>query len=321
MNLTTLLDTLLGSGNSVLADNGLIRDNAVPSFWHRVALRRRAQRIEVALRASLAAGSFTLNYQPIFDQFGRIVEVEGLLRAQHPLLKSIGPSDYIPVAEERGLILPIGEQVLRMACDRLSEWRAAGLDGVHLAVNVSCIQMVSPNFAERVLEIFAEHQVPPGILHLELTETTLLRDTPPLVAQMRALAEAGVAFSIDDFGTGYSTLERLAKLPISTMKIDQSFVREIDYNNRALGIVRAMADLARHLHLDLIAEGVERTEQLEILNAIGCHKFQGYLLGRPMAAEQVLALMLDGKKKRLAEAERGDGPMLTPPPPMLPAMA
>lgn len=245
----------------------------------------------------MASGGFSLSYQPIFDREGRVVEVEALLRAHHPLLERIGPGEYVPIAEETGLILPIGENVLRMACERLSKWRSLGLDTVHLAVNVSCIQMVSFGFGERALSIFAEHAIPPEVLHLELTETTLLRDTPPLEAQMQLLAEAGVAFSIDDFGTGYSTLERLAKLPISTMKIDQSFVREIEHNNRALGIVRAMADLARHLNLDLIAEGVERAEQVTMLTAIGCHKFQGYYFSRPISAEQVLALMLEFKKK------------------------
>jgi EAL domain-containing protein (putative c-di-GMP-specific phosphodiesterase class I) len=297
MKIATLLDTLLRPGETLYRERARESNPAIRSTWHRASERRKSREIETALRATLDSEGFSLSYQPIFDQKSRVVEVEALLRARHPLLELIGPGGYIPVAEETGLILPIGERVLRMACERLHDWRTSGLDAVHLAVNVSCIQMVNPGFAERALAIFAEYGIPPQVLHLELTETTLLRDTPPLEAQMRLLAAAGVAFSIDDFGTGYSTLERLAKLPISTMKIDQSFVREIEQNQRALGIVRAMADLARHLNLDLIAEGVERAEQVTMLLAIGCHKFQGYYFSRPVQGDEVLALMLDPKRE------------------------
>lgn len=297
MKIASLFETLLKPRRTFSAANRRDADPATPFRNRRAFAHRRSREIEAALRSSLANGEFSLSYQPIFDHEGGVVEVEALLRAQHPLLDRIGPGEYIPVAEETGLILPIGELVLRMACERLSVWRASGLDAVHLAVNVSCIQMVSPGFAERALNIFAEYGIPPQVLHLELTETTLLRDTPPLEAQMGMLAVAGVAFSIDDFGTGYSTLERLAKLPISTMKIDQSFVREIENNERALGIVHAMADLARHLNLDLIAEGVERAEQVTMLKAIGCHKFQGYFFSRPVSAEQILAVMLNSGRK------------------------
>lgn len=313
MKIATLFETLLRSESALAPDDQRESESPVPSLSHRLSLLRKNREIEAALRATLAADEFSLSYQPIFDRERRVVEVEALLRAQHPLLARIGPAAYIPVAEETGLILAIGEHVLRMACDRLSEWRDRGIDSVHLAVNVSCIQMVSPGFADRVLAIFAEHAIPPEVLHLELTETTLLRDTPPLVAQMQILAQAGVAFSIDDFGTGYSTLERLATLPISTMKIDQSFVREIEHNSRALGIVRAMADLARHLSLDLIAEGVEDAEQVKILSQIGCHKFQGYFFSLPLSAEEILALMLEAKKKA-PDSDRGIIPVFTPPP-------
>jgi EAL domain-containing protein (putative c-di-GMP-specific phosphodiesterase class I) len=315
----TLLETVLGSGSAFALDESRDADGAVPSFRSRLSRHRKAREIEAALRAALAGNRFSLSYQPIFDQERRVVEVESLLRAQHPLLARIGPGEYISIAEKTRLILPIGERVLRMACARLQDWRSRGLDRVHLAVNVSCIQMVSPGFAESVLAIFAEHEIPPGLLHLELTETTLLRDTPPLEAQMKMLAEAGVAFSIDDFGTGYSTLERLAKLPISTMKIDQSFVREIEHNSRSLGIVRAMTDLARHLHLDLIAEGVEHAEQVKILAGIGCHKFQGYYFSRPVSGDEILALMLQaGKEGPGPDNANGTG---RTPPPSLPEVA
>jgi EAL domain-containing protein (putative c-di-GMP-specific phosphodiesterase class I) len=310
MKIATLFESLLKPGKAYSRGSRWEANPAVPSRGLQRSLHRRTREIESALRAALTSGGFSLHYQPIFDKAGRIVEVEALLRAQHPLLARIGPGEYIPIAEETGLILPIGELVLRMACERLSKWRSLGLDTVHLAINVSCIQMVSPGFAERALSIVREHAIPPEVLHLELTETTLLRDTPPLEAQMRLLAEAGVAFSIDDFGTGYSTLERLAKLPISTMKIDQSFVREIEHNQRALGIVRAMTDLARHLSLDLIAEGVERAEQVTMLAAIGCYKFQGYYFSRPVSPEEILAVMLERKNNA---RELGEGAQVRPP--------
>ena len=313
MKIATLFETLLRSESALAPDDQRESESPVPSLSHRLSLLRKTREIEAALRDTLAAGGFSLSYQPIFDQRGAVVEVEALLRAQHRLLSRIGPAEFIPVAEETGMILPIGEHVLRMACARLSQWRSCGLDQVHLAVNVSCIQMVNPGFAERVLDIFSEHGIPPHVLHLELTETTLLRDTPPLVAQMQLLAQAGVAFSIDDFGTGYSTLERLASLPISTMKIDQSFVRELEHNHRALGIVQAMADLARHLKLDLIAEGVEDAEQVRILSQIGCHKFQGYFFSPPVSADAILALMLESKKKA-HDSDCDILPVYTPPP-------
>ncbi len=313
MKIATLFETLLRSESALVHGDRSGSEGAAPSLQQRHSLRRKTREIEAALRDTLAACEFSLSYQPIFDQHGAVVEVEALLRARHPLLARIGPAEYIPVAEETGMILAIGEQVLRMACARLSHWRLCGLDKVHLAVNVSCIQMMNPGFAERVLAIFARYSIPPEVLHLELTETTLLRDTPPLMAQMQLLAQAGVAFSIDDFGTGYSTLERLATLPISTMKIDQSFVREIEHNRRALAIVHAMADLARHLNLDLIAEGVEDAEQVRILAQIGCHKFQGYFFSPPVSAEEILALMLESKKKA-PESDCGSLPVYTPPP-------
>jgi EAL domain-containing protein (putative c-di-GMP-specific phosphodiesterase class I) len=300
MSSATLFENLVNLGSAIWRD-----DRAVPSpeerwshassvVWQRLSGLWSANAIERALRRCLARGKFFLHFQPIFQQDGRIVEVEALLRTHDPLLQRIGPAEYIPIAEESGLILPVGEQVLRLACARLSEWRSSGVDSVRMAVNVSCIQLLSPSFAERAVSIFTEYSIPPGLLHMELTETTLLRDTIPLTAQMQKLAEAGVSFSIDDFGTGYSSLDRLSKLPISTMKIDQTFVREIDQNSRALGIVQALADLARHLHLDLIAEGVESAGQIEALSVIGCRKFQGFLLSRPLPPDAVLALMLAG---------------------------
>jgi EAL domain-containing protein (putative c-di-GMP-specific phosphodiesterase class I) len=314
MSSATLFENLLNLSSALWRDGNprsrteKRKERAKSLIWLRLNKLRNASRVESALRRSLARGKFYLHYQPIFDQRGRVVEVEALLRADDPVLQSMGPGEYIPIAEETGLILPLGEKVLRRACARLAEWRSSGLEQVRLAINVSCIQLLSPSFAERAVNIFAEHGIPPGRVHLELTETTLLRDTAPLTAQMQKLADAGVRFSIDDFGTGYSSLDRLSKLPISTLKIDQSFVKEITENSRTLGIVKALADLARHLHLDLIAEGVERSEQIAALAKIGCHKFQGYLLSRPLAPEMILGLMLAGRQTGPGNAGSGAEP-------------
>lgn len=298
MNTASLMWKFLGLDRT-RKDANIDAGTAVSGGWHQAAseLDRQllavpdASPVETALRKALAHDLFFLDYQPIFDLEGKVIEVEALLRSHEPVLQKIGPAGYIPVAEESKLIFPIGERVLLMACSSLAEWRSLGLHDVTLAVNVSCMQLVSPGFAEFALRVFEEHQLPPSAIHMEITETILMRDTSAMLAQMTMLAEAGVCFSIDDFGTGYSTLERLSRLPISTMKIDQTFIREIHSNSRMSRMIGGIVELARHLGLDVIAEGVETQEQFELLRAIGCEKFQGYLFARPMGASRMRGLL------------------------------
>ncbi len=266
-------------------------DEAVSQLDRQPVIALDANPIEAALRKALADDSFYLDFQPVFDLGGKVTEVEALLRSQEPLLQKTGPYGYIRVAEESNLILRVGERVLLMACRSLAEWRKLGLEGITMAVNVSCMQLVSPGFGAFALGLLKEHGIPPSAIHMEVTETTLTRDVTSMLAEMTLLVEAGVCFSIDDFGTGYSTLERLSRLPVSTMKIDQSFVREMQGNSRMCATIRGMVDLAGHLGLNVIAEGVETQAQFELLQGAGCRKFQGYLFSRPVGTEQIRELL------------------------------
>jgi EAL domain-containing protein (putative c-di-GMP-specific phosphodiesterase class I) len=299
MNANALMGKFLSLGRA--RNNGKLNVNPVLSGgWDQTVshLDRQpvialdANPVEAALRKALVNDSFFLDFQPIFDLGGKVTEVEALLRSREPLLQKIGPSGYIRVAEESNLILRVGERVLLMACRSLAEWRRLGLESVTMAVNVSCLQLVSPGFARFALGLFEEHRIPAATIHMEVTETKLARDTTSMLAEMSLLAEAGVCFSIDDFGTGYSTLERLSRLPVSTMKIDQSFVREMQDNSRMCLTIRGMVDLARHLGLNLIAEGVETQAQFDLLRAAGCEKFQGYLFSRPVGTPQIRELLV-----------------------------
>ncbi|MEK6398221.1 MAG: bifunctional diguanylate cyclase/phosphodiesterase, partial [Terriglobus sp.] len=243
--------------------------------------------IEAALRQALSTGLLQVYYQPIYNTEGHLARVEALVRGTQDYLLKAGPGVFIPIAEESGLILPLGQWVLNESCRQIAEWRTMDVPPFELAVNVSARQLVQPNFAEKVLQTLAYHKLPPQILHLELTETTLMNDFSSMIHSMKRLAEAGVLFSIDDFGTGYSSLARLSELPISTVKIDRSFVLKLMDNAPAVGIVRAIVHMSRHLNLEIVAEGVENAEQIRILRELGCDLFQGFYLGRPLAPQEL----------------------------------
>ena len=239
--------------------------------------------LEGELRKAVAAGQFMLHYQPQVDEQHNVIGAEALLRWNHPVRGLVPPAEYIAIAEETQMILPIGDWVLDAACAQLAAWgaepRAAGLT---LAVNVSPLQFQQPQFAEQVRAAIARHGIPAERLKLELTETMLQGDLERTIVTMRTLKEEGVQFSLDDFGTGYSSLQYLKQLPLDQLKIDRSFVRDIvtDPNDKA--IVVTIIAIARHLGLDVIAEGVESREQLEALRECGCGRYQGYLFGKPV---------------------------------------
>jgi diguanylate cyclase (GGDEF)-like protein/PAS domain S-box-containing protein len=238
--------------------------------------------IESALREALVLGTMELAYQPIFHSSGEMVRVEALVRGTEECLRKSGPASFIQVAEESGLIIPLGSWVLEEGCRQMAQWRAQGLPEFHLAVNVSARQLVQEDFAEQVLHTLERHNLPPASLHLELTETTLMRDFNAVVRSMNRLAAVGVLFSIDDFGTGYSSLARLSDLPISTIKIDRSFILKLTDSEAATGIVRAIVYMGRHLKLEVVAEGVDRPEHIDALRSLGCHLYQGFYLSRPL---------------------------------------
>lgn len=277
------LDVLQQRSDSAMYSAKRMGGNRVMLANEEAALEARsAVDVEAALRSAITDSSLELYYQPIYDDRGRLARVEALVRGTGEYLQKAGPGVFIPIAEESGLILPLGNWVLDEACRQLSEWRNAGVPEFELAVNVSARQLVQTDFADRVLTTLERHLLVPRCLHLELTETTLMRDFTSMIRSMERLSDAGVRFSIDDFGTGYSSLARLSELPISTIKIDRSFVFKLNEGEIAIGIVRAIVHMSRHLKLEIVAEGVEEAQHIRVLRELGCDLFQGFYLGKPL---------------------------------------
>ncbi|HWH39303.1 MAG TPA: EAL domain-containing protein, partial [Usitatibacter sp.] len=256
-----------------------------------VAVKRRMT-MESALRRAVMSKDFVLHYQPQVDlRTGAIVALEALVRWQPPDGATIMPGDFIPLAEETGLIGELGEWVLHEACRQARAWQDAGMGLRRMAVNLSARQFADAGFLETVTRVLERTGLDPRALELEITETQVMSQTEPLMALLNKLSGMGVQLAIDDFGTGYSSLSYLKRLPIRKLKIDQSFVRDVtvDPNDRA--IVAAIINMARSLELVTIAEGVETHAQLELLQAAGCDVGQGYLFSRPATATALQALL------------------------------
>ena len=242
--------------------------------------------LENALRRALELNQLYLHYQPqVSLESGCVIGVEALLRWTHPELGEVAPADFIPVAEDSGMILPIGEWVLRSAARQMREWLDRGLSPLVMAVNLSAIQFRQANLPQLVSQILDEAGLPPGLLELELTEGVAMENPLEAIAVMNDLHERGVRMSIDDFGTGYSSLSYLKRFKVYKLKIDKSFVRDISRDPEDEAIVQAIIGLADSLGMQTIAEGVETDEQSVFLRAKGCNEAQGFLYGRPMMAE------------------------------------
>jgi len=242
--------------------------------------------LEVELRRGVREHQFLLLYQPQVDEVGRITGAEALVRWQHPQRGPVSPDEFIPLAEETGLILPLGRWVLETACAQLAAWAAqSDTARLALAVNVSPREFHHPDFARRVLETVEHTHANPEKLILEFTESLLLDDMGDAIAKMRALKARGVGLSLDDFGTGYSSLRYVKHLPLDQLKIDRSFVREVLTDPNDAAIARAILALGQSLGLAVIAEGVETEAQRCFLASNGCHAFQGNLYGQPGPAE------------------------------------
>jgi diguanylate cyclase (GGDEF)-like protein/PAS domain S-box-containing protein len=251
--------------------------------------------LENDLRKGLELGQFRLEYQPqIQARDGSITGMEALIRWQHPTRGLVLPDDFIPAAEESGLIVPIGEWVIRTACSQLKAWQLAGVAAPRVAVNLSARQLRTAGFFRVVAAIIAETGVSADMLELELTESILMEPDAQLVEELERLHELGVHFAIDDFGTGYSSLNYVKRLPIGTVKIDRSFVRGLAGNNSDAGIATAILAMARSLGLDVIAEGVETVEQRAFLQSARCPKLQGYLFGPPVSPEIMEGILRQG---------------------------
>ncbi len=251
--------------------------------------------LEDELRRAIERQQFQLHYQIQVDRDLRPFGAEALIRWLHPERGTISPVQFIPLAEETGLILPIGLWVLETACAQIRAWgQDARTRELTLAVNVSARQFRQADFVAQVRAAVQRHAIKPRLLKLELTESLLQENIEETIAIMNALSDTGVQFSLDDFGTGYSSLQYLKRLPLDQLKIDQSFVRDLASNSSDIAVVRATIAMARSLELDVIAEGVETEEQRHLLLKNGCTYYQGYLFGRPVPIEQFEASLRQG---------------------------
>ena len=239
--------------------------------------------LELRLRHALEANEFVLYFQPQIDaQSGELIGAETLIRWLDPIHGLIPPGRFIPLAEETGLIQPIGDWVLREVCRLLCRWQAQGLRRIPIAVNLSARQFKQNNFIESITGVLAETGVEPRLIELELTESMLMKDIQQTTAKLKELKAMGFSISVDDFGTGFSSLNYLRHFPIDVLKIDQSFVRELFDDEAALAIIDSIIALANALRMRTVAEGVETQAQQEMLQQHGCSTLQGYLIARPL---------------------------------------
>ena len=249
--------------------------------------------IDKELRKAIEQNQFELHYQIQVGSSGQAIGAEALIRWQHPDRGMISPFDFIPLAEESGLILPIGQWVLEAVCAQLKAWEKNSLaKDLTIAVNVSAKQFQQNNFVAQVLETIQRHDVNPTRLELELTESMLVDHFTDIISKMTALNKIGIRISLDDFGTGYSSLQYLKMLPIDQLKIDQSFVRDINQDTNDRAIVVTIIHVAQGLGINVIAEGVETELQRQFLLDNGCTHYQGYLFGKPMSADMFEALLV-----------------------------
>jgi len=248
--------------------------------------------METDLRQAIASSQFQLHYQPKVDvATGETRSVEALLRWQHPTRGILLPAEFIPIAEDTGLILPIGTWVIREACRQAREWQLQGLPFLRVAVNVSPTQFRQTNLPNLIREALETHKLDPSLLEIELTESTLMNNAERSVAMLEQISKLGVVVAIDDFGTGYSSMSYLQRLPVDKLKIDMSFIRNLETNPGDVAIVRAIISLAHGLRLKVVAEGVESAAQLDLLNQLGCEQYQGFYSSPAVPAAQVAALV------------------------------
>jgi diguanylate cyclase (GGDEF)-like protein len=266
--------------------------------------------LESALRRALERSEFVLHYQPKVDlDSGRVTGVEALLRWRCPGRGLVSPERFVPVLEDTRLILPVGAWVLRTACADLAAWDRQGLPPLTMAVNLSPRQLAQPFLARTVEDTLREHGLDPSRLELELTESLLLEDRPGTTDVLQAFARMGVRVAIDDFGTGHSSLSRLKLLDVDTLKIDRSFVAELPHDRDDLAIASAIVAMGRSLQMRVVAEGVETPAQADCLARLGCHEVQGWLIGRPVPADDLVAWLQARNRPRRRRAGFDTVPM------------
>jgi EAL domain-containing protein (putative c-di-GMP-specific phosphodiesterase class I) len=260
--------------------------------------RRVLDRLELTgeLQRAIEREQFELEYQPVVNlRTGEIYGVEALVRWAHPERGRVAPTEFIPIAEETGLIVPLGAWILRTACDHASRWNRDLPDRppVTIGVNVSTRQLHDPTFPQLVRDILAATGVPPSALALEITESILPEDGAAVIGRLRELQALGVHIAVDDFGTGYSALSRLHHFPVDTVKIDRSFITGIERDCNKAQLVQGIVSLAESLHLAVVAEGLEHPAQAEQLRAMRAHYGQGYLFSRPVSPDRMWDLLQD----------------------------
>ncbi|GAB4350451.1 MAG: hypothetical protein Kow006_13250 [Gammaproteobacteria bacterium] len=248
--------------------------------------------LETALRKALDREEFVLHYQPLIDiHSGEVQAVEALIRWQHPERGLVPPGEFVPLLEETGLIVPAGEWVLRHAARQQVDWCRSGLPPVDMAVNLSVLQLHQENITNTLAEVIAESGIDPACLELEITESAVMHRIEEVVPLLKDFKAMGIRLSVDDFGTGYSSLSYLTRLPLDTLKVDRAFVRDIPDSTQHAEVTQAVVALAHALRLTVVAEGIENEHQLGFLRSIGCHRGQGYFFSRPVAADQIPALL------------------------------
>ncbi|HVR84861.1 MAG TPA: EAL domain-containing protein, partial [Planctomycetota bacterium] len=252
--------------------------------------------LEGQLRRALGRHEFVVHYQPILSlEDGRVTSCEALVRWNHPTRGLVGPGEFIPLAEESGVITSLGEWVLKTACGQAKAWQEAGLPALSVAVNLSARQFRTTDLCGTVRQALEATGLEAGRLELELTESVIMDGADEAAATLQKLKDLGVRLSLDDFGTGYSSLSYLKRFPFNTLKMDRSFVSELPRKSEDTAIAKAIIALAHGLSLSVIAEGVETLEQLEFLRTHECDEAQGFLFSRAISAEQFGALLRDGR--------------------------
>ncbi|MCB5184016.1 EAL domain-containing protein [Methylobacillus gramineus] len=252
--------------------------------------------MENELRRAIEKKQIILHYQPQINiETHRIVGLEALARWHHPELGVISPTEFIPLAEETGLISPLSEMLLEEACKQMYEWKQNGLIGFSLAINISPQLVEEEHFVTNTIARIEAHQLSPDNFEIEITENLLVRDIENAITKLKTLGNHGIKIALDDFGTCYSSLSYLRQFPIHNIKIDKSFVGDINTINESVPIITAIAGIAKGFGLDMIAEGVETIQQMKTLQNMGCHKMQGYLFSKPLPAEEITKILRDQK--------------------------
>jgi len=266
---------------------------------HTASLER--LRLENALRRALEHQEFELLYQPVVSMNGKVEGLEALLTWRHPIYGSISPKQFIPIAEETGLIIDIGSWVIQRACLEAASWHKAGHWAARISVNVSALQFERRDFVETVGAALALSKLPPDRLELELTESYIMKDLPQAAARLTQIRNLGVSIAIDDFGTGYSSLSYLNKLPVDSLKIDQSFLRNLHEPEGSLAVIQSIVRMAHSMNLSVVAEGVETRAELDLVRVLGCDKVQGHVYGHARRREEVEVLLATNDSLRPVE--------------------